>query len=291
MIIFPSKTMLNRLSVIVKSRRDDIHMSQVELAKGICTQTTISTLENRGCFKSWEIVPKIFEKLNLDIDVLENEYKYQYGDLNMKKVEKNLLIHNFFKAKNQLSQIKHENLDTKNLLARYECNLGFVDLFVNHNQDDAISNFTLAIDKHQTRDNQIVIGWSYLGIALVYRQLNLKKQTKYYLDLAIKELHICQKKKLNPIDFRQMIRFAITLLVIVDKVDESELCLNESKLVVKKLKQSHSFYCLSDFYKLNGECMLKIKQKEKAAEYFNQARQLQGLYSYSNFQKLDLLFN
>ncbi|CAJ1186801.1 hypothetical protein FS150101_NMOIFPPK_00946 [Fructilactobacillus sanfranciscensis] len=52
MIIFPSKSMLQKLSVIVKRRREDIHMSQTELAKGICTQATISTLENKGCFKS-----------------------------------------------------------------------------------------------------------------------------------------------------------------------------------------------------------------------------------------------
>lgn len=291
MIVFPSKTMLQRLSVIVKSRREDIHMSQVELAKGICTQTTISTLENKGCFKSWECVPKIFEKLNLDLDILETECNYRYGELNLKQVERNLLIHNFTKAQQRLSKIKHENLDTKNLLARYECCLGLIDLFVNQNQDDAISNFKLAINHHQTRDNQIVIGWAYLGIAIAYRQLKLTKQTKYYLNLAIKELHLCLRKKLKPAEFHQMIRFAITLLVLVAKVNEPELCLAESKLVVKKLKQCHSFYCLSDFYKLKGECLLKTKQTEKAAEYFNQAKKLQGLYSYSNFQKLNLLFS
>lgn len=291
MIIFPSKTMLQRLSVIVKSRREDIHMSQVELAKGICTQTTISTLENKGCFKSWDLVPKIFEKLNLDLDDLETECNYRYGEIILKQVERNLIMQNFGKAQKRLNKIKHENLDTKNLLARYECSSGFIDLFVNGNQDDAISNFTLAINQHQTRDNQIIIGWAYLGIAIAYRQLNLNKQTKYYLNLAIKELHLCLRRKFKPTEFRQMIRFAMTLLVIVAKTNDLELCLSESRVVVKKLKQSHSFYCLSDFYKLKGECFLKNNQKEKAAEYFSQAEKLQGLYSYSNFKKLNLLFN
>ncbi|MEN3240464.1 helix-turn-helix transcriptional regulator [Fructilactobacillus sanfranciscensis] len=291
MIIFPSKSMLQKLSVIVKHRREDIHMSQTELAKGICTQATISTLENKGCFKSWESVPQIFERLNLDINDLENEFNYQYGDHKLKQIEKNLLIHNFSKAQKRLNQIKYENLDTKNLLARYECNSGFVDLFVNHNQDDSISNFNLAINKHQTRDNQIVIGWSYLGIALAYHDLNLRKQTKCYLKLAIKELHICFQKKHKVDEFRQTIRFAITLLAIIDNIDEPEICLIESNLVVKKLKQSHSFYCLRDFYNIIGDCLIKINQKEKAAEYFNQAEQLQGLYSYSNLEKLSLFFN
>ena len=51
------------------------------------------------------------------------------------------------------------------------------------------------------------------------------------------------------------------------------------------------FISLRDFYNIIGDCLIKINQKEKAAEYFNQAEQLQGLYSYSNLEKLSLFFN
>ncbi|WP_429970680.1 helix-turn-helix transcriptional regulator [Fructilactobacillus sp. Tb1] len=291
MIIFPSKTMARKLGMIVKGRREDLHMSQVELAKGLCTQATISTLENKGCFKSWEIVPQIFEKLRLDLNDLENDCHYRYGEKKLIQIEKNLLTHNFTKAQNRLNKIKKENLDTTNLIARFKCSSGYIDLFVNNNQDAAISKFQSIIDKHQTRDNQLTIGWSYLGLALAYYQIELQQQTRYYLNFAIKSLHLCLNKKSEARDFYSAIRFGLSLVIMINKSADFDQALTEINLLITRLKQYRSFYCLHDLYELKGDCFANLNQKEKAAKYYDQANQIQGLYSYSNFQKLSQLIN
>ncbi|WP_269435648.1 helix-turn-helix transcriptional regulator [Carnobacterium maltaromaticum] len=49
------------MSIIVKKRRKELKMSQVELAKDICTQGTISNIEKYRGLPSTEIISALAE--------------------------------------------------------------------------------------------------------------------------------------------------------------------------------------------------------------------------------------
>lgn len=57
----------NKISMKIKSRRKQLNMSQAELADGICTQGTISNIENGNSFPSTVVLKDIALKLGIDL--------------------------------------------------------------------------------------------------------------------------------------------------------------------------------------------------------------------------------
>ena len=53
---------------IVKKRRKERHMTQKELAEGICKQATISNIENKNRVNSLSILVQLCVRLDLPID-------------------------------------------------------------------------------------------------------------------------------------------------------------------------------------------------------------------------------
>lgn len=285
MIYFPSQVMLKKLSTVVKKRREELHISQSELSKGICTQTTISTLENNSYFNKWEIIPEIIKRLNIDLDKFEEEYSYRYGETNLKKVEGSLLNHEFVDAKSLLTDIKRENIDSKELLSKYYCYQGILQLYTDTSLDEALSNFSTAIDEHLTHNNQWTISWSYLGMALSYKRLNMKKRTDYYLKLAIKELDKLFSKFESGNDLCHITRLSLIITIFAYSINDKQLAIIQSKKTILFLKKHFSFYCLKDFYYIQG-LALKNSDEDESLTFLTRAKQLEELYSYSSFQLL-----
>lgn len=286
MVIFPSSAMLKKIGLLVKERRQDLHMSQVELAKGICTQTTISTLENNGCFSKWELIPEIIKRLDIDVKEIENKSLYRYGERNLRQVELCLLTHKFSKALKLLSKIKKENLDSKDLLARFYCDLGFSQLFMDGSLDDVTTSFTTAIYKHTSKNNQMVISWSFLGMAIAYQRLRLQKRSLEYYKLAISKLNISLRNIHKKEDLWVNTQLALAVVVFGFEISEHPLVQKECDLVMNILRCNYSYYCLKDFYYVKG-ISLKAENKEEAAEkLFMQSNGLCCLRSSNNVQKL-----
>ena len=58
--------------------RKKLRLSQTELCRGICTQSTLSKFENNGQVPSFKILKQLCERMDIDVsDIMDNsEHKY-----------------------------------------------------------------------------------------------------------------------------------------------------------------------------------------------------------------------
>ncbi|USS91272.1 helix-turn-helix domain-containing protein [Fructilactobacillus carniphilus] len=287
MLIFPSPQLLTELSRLVRTKRQQIHLSQAELARGICTQTTISTLENATSFSKWEIVPLLLTRLRIDPQELEKHYcqRYCYGEQQLQELESLLFQFKFKQGAQQLAHIKVENLDSRVLLSRYYCYSVFLQLMLEKNLEAAMIAFDHSLDYQTTTTNQPFIhGLAHLGEAATYQQLKFNRRAQQALIKALEQLEQQLQTKVESL--LPLVRFgmAVTTLGLVLQLHaETQVA---CQLLINYLQQHYSYYCLADLYYLEASCFQALQQPATASHLMQRADQLVHLKNNSKLEQI-----
>ncbi|USS93734.1 helix-turn-helix domain-containing protein [Fructilactobacillus ixorae] len=286
MLVFPTDKLLVELSQLIRTRRQQLHLSQAELARGICTQTTISTLENGTHFSKWELVPKLLERLHIEPQELEHAMRSQAadGERQLQQIETALFQFDFHQATAQLNAIRRENLDTKAQLSRYYCYQGLLKVVVDSELDDAIVAFDLALSRNPPRQHSLTWGWVYLGEALTYQRMHLTKRAQRSLQKAFGELQALTQVVTLPLTTVVKFGLAVVTLGLLLRLDAETQA--GCQRLRHRLQAHYSYYCLADLYYLEGLSLQATGQAQAANRLLTRADQLVHLKNSSKFERL-----
>lgn len=177
------------LGHVIMERRKKLGYSQAELAKGICTQATISKMENKNIPPLVDILIKICMRLHLTPNQVLSEFTNpvddEIADL-FKQVNRNINAMNYKEAKRIFKKINIKKLKSERL-PLYHYDAGMIAFNYDNNTDDAQFEFNLVLQNHDDindDDNFLIEALSLNGLGLVYESKNDKNKAKYYFDKA-----------------------------------------------------------------------------------------------------------
>lgn len=170
------------LGKVISEKRKSLGLSQADLAKGICTQATISKMEQSNQPPLTDILAKLCLRLGLtpnDVlsDFTDPEYNQQ-RDL-FKSIDSLIDHYQFEKAEKEFTAISTTQLKD-NLLTRYHYVKGNIQMLVHNELDNAIFEFNLSIQLSKHQDTTYLLAMSGLGIAYSLKKDNDK--AAFYFD-------------------------------------------------------------------------------------------------------------
>lgn len=177
------------LGEFIKKSRCAKEMTQIELAAGICTQPTISNLENMSTIPTLRVLLSIADKLNLDIVELL-EYLPRSEDIcNTLQHAKNLLWQlNYAKVKWLLV----EKIDRKKLLGNemkeYHYYMGKAILKGEKNYTDAIHHFNLGLQKQMGTNPSTVDILIFNAMGTAYLMGHKLNKAEFYFEKVLDQL-------------------------------------------------------------------------------------------------------
>ena len=170
---------------IVRSVRKQKKMSQIILANGICTQGTISNIENKNVCDSIEILDAVCKRLNIELEsVLEDNDEKKLASL-LNQVEElcNKLDHK--KAYDLLkeSEISIREFKNKDLEIRWLYFMGITNLIGFNNTTDSLFYFYRANEFGTSNSIYAILSVNSLGI--FYEMEDELDKAKVYYEKSI----------------------------------------------------------------------------------------------------------
>lgn len=240
--------------------RAELGISQKELAKDICTQSTISRIEAGEVYPAIDTLLKIALKLQVPVEyfiemlfhknVLESE-------ILIKEIESNLKVHNYEKV---ISIINANKIDKDNI---------WLNLYLEYMLYTAQYSLKMISPKDcivRLKDilkfsNQTTIQFRFLhikinnSIANIYGELGEIQKCLYYYNKILKE-HI--HKNYNDYKIYETLITVIfnkckTLYDILDY----DAALETANLGIQKAKESSFFFLAGQFLYYKGQCLEK----------------------------------
>lgn len=170
---------------IVRSIRKQKKMSQIVLADGICTQGTISNIENRNVCDSIEILDAVCKRLNIELEsVLEDNDEKKLAAL-LDQVEELCNTLNYKKAYSLLkeTEISISEFKNKDLEIRWLYFMGITNLIGFNNTTDSLFYFYRANEIGTVNSIYAILSVNSLGI--FYEMENELDKAKVYFEKSI----------------------------------------------------------------------------------------------------------
>lgn len=165
---------------LVRDCRQNLGMSQTALAEGICTQATVSLIEQKNKMPKMPTLIALARRLNLDVeelivrDLSENEEQ-------IAKAEDALHQYQFGKALHTLNQIKVSKLTDVGLRQRYHYLLGGLYLFSSQNVQKAMEQFSAILAIANRREVTVPVTLAKLGLGVGFARMGQSEQTGIYM--------------------------------------------------------------------------------------------------------------
>ncbi|MGM0218422.1 helix-turn-helix domain-containing protein [Enterococcus sp. AZ126] len=173
---------------IIRTVRKQKKLSQVTLAAGICTQGTVSNIENKNICDSLEILDAICKRLNLSLEsVLDDNDEKKLTTL-LDQVEE---LCNTFKHKEahsllQSTSINASDIQNRELEVRWFYFMGITNLLGYNNTTDSLFHFYRADELGDSNSVYAILSVNSLGI--VYEMANELDKAQVYYEKSINML-------------------------------------------------------------------------------------------------------
>ncbi|EOL49319.1 helix-turn-helix domain-containing protein [Enterococcus caccae] len=170
---------------IIRTARKQKRLSQVTLAAGICTQGTVSNIENKNVCDSLEILDAICKRLNLSLEsVLDDNDEKKLTSL-LNHVEE---LCNTFRHKEAYSLLKETSINVadfqnKELEVRWFYFMGITNLLGYDNTTDGLFYFYRADELGDSNSVYAILSVNSLGI--VYEMANELDKAQIYYEKSI----------------------------------------------------------------------------------------------------------
>lgn len=273
------------LSIIVKKRRKELKMSQVELAKGICTQGTISNIEKHRGLPSTNIISELADRLGIQIDVFEVVKEEQQSIESLLKQASKLCAHGEnVKAYYQLREVMHlkntlEDADKK----KYCYYLGTCYYSVFSDSVEAEHIFSEAIDDLK-KANDIEDVLLFLGMGIVnFENGNKEEAFKWFENCLVALRKDSFSVKYNT---RELLKIYYHLAkyysLNLDYLKSIELC----DIGLYWANELDSTYYLGHLLYEKGYNLVKLDELSEGRLYYNMALAQSVVCRYDALQTL-----
>ncbi|GAD16002.1 helix-turn-helix domain-containing protein [Lentilactobacillus otakiensis DSM 19908 = JCM 15040] len=236
---------------LIRNARKNKGMSQVQLADGICTQATISSIENQNACTSVEILFAICKKLDVKItDVTKNT---RYGDKVFSYIEEDMRNHLYADANKHIDQIDCKKLNTRYLKGKYHCYRGFIELYINDDINEAIYNFNLQLTQYAAEEFTFYQAWSNLGIRLAYQKLGKLNRAEGFIDSSAKIL--AKVKKAGKHDMIVIVDLYVDIIAAYAELEKYDRALMLIHEILHELTQRDLIYKVDVLAELESKCL------------------------------------
>ena len=157
--------------------------SQKELAQGICTQATLSRLENNGQIPTIKILIQLCNRLELPLGELFPKVGTQTSQLRelLNQGEFYLITSEYESLRQLLEQLDLAEVTSAGLLLQYYYLVGFEMIFRQAPVTAVLCTFDKLLKEEHKRPQEIYQLLGYTGIGLVYlREGDLEKAEDYF---------------------------------------------------------------------------------------------------------------
>ncbi|MFC6274479.1 helix-turn-helix transcriptional regulator [Levilactobacillus tangyuanensis] len=177
------------IDIFIETRRR-LHLSQQQLAKGICTQATLSKFERRGQVPAIKILLQLCERLELTLNDL---FPLDQGDdptgtAALEQAEWRLLQGEFDQVKAQLAQVDHVERGTQTFQMRYFFIHGYVTALDGGSVTDALFDFSQILDRFDEGHHTLYALLAYAGTGIAYQQAGDNDRAGFYFQRVTEDL-------------------------------------------------------------------------------------------------------
>lgn len=171
-------------------RRKELGYSQSELAKGICTQATISKFENNGKMISTKILTQLCQRLGLslsDIFPSQSDKDSAVRD-ELQRAEFDLITTEYDEALDILSSLDIKSIDDKQIQMEYLFIRGYALALSNRSSEDAIFCFDQILNGYDESHTTVYSPLAYVGMGISYQQAGNFDKAEFYFSKMPKRL-------------------------------------------------------------------------------------------------------
>ncbi|WP_243673952.1 helix-turn-helix domain-containing protein [Lentilactobacillus kisonensis] len=171
-------------------RRKELGYSQSDLAKGICTQATISKFENNGKMISTKILSQLCQRLGISIseifpNPIDTDSEVQHR---LQTAEFDLITTEYDEAIAILQSINFETIINDTTKMTYLIIKGYGLALSNQGTDEAVFCFDQILNGYDEPHNTIYSQLAYVGLGIAYQQVKNLDKAQFYFAKMPKQL-------------------------------------------------------------------------------------------------------
>lgn len=260
------------INLFIKVRKNK-GLSQIELAKGICTQATLSRFENNGQVPSLKIVLELCKRLELPIRELFPKVEIQFSDEieKMNQAEFFLITSEYDQAQDLLDTIEINQIEEALLLLRYYYLKGFVMIFKGTPINEILFNFDKILLEKKTRDTEIYHLLAYTGIGMVHERDKDNKKAEFYFSKVLEKIYKYPIKETE--DTWRVLNIVYQSGEFYSNIDELEVGNALLEYAVEICSHNHvTYYLARAAYQLALNAIKENKDKDEILEQIYDAR-------------------
>ncbi|AZP96502.1 XRE family transcriptional regulator [Latilactobacillus curvatus] len=245
-------------------------MSQAELAKGICTQATISLIEKKEQVPSTKILLEICKRLEITLDSVIVQEDDQLHVL-LSRVQALLFTNEFKKARDLIQQIYTDQLVKADDYKRYYYFQGQIKLLLENKPDDALFFFNRAFNQYVVSQTDVYGILCIIGISKSYLMKGALERVRIYAEQAVEMLE--NSDPLAMADFQVELQIYNHLAGILFELKDYEGALKYAQLAIDEAIDKQSLYLLDALYFILGRAEYAL-HRENALQDLTVAKTL-----------------
>ena len=248
-------------------------LSQIQLAKGICTQATLSRFENKGQVPSLKIVLELCKKLNLSISELfpTVEIQYSHEIEKMNQAEFFLITSEYNQAQNLLAMIDTNLIEEPLILLRYFYLTGFIMIFKGTSISEILFNFDQILLENESSDSEIFRLLAYTGIGMVHEREGDNIKAEFYFSKVLEKIYKYPIKEIE--DTWRVLNIVYQSGEFYSNTDELEVGNALLEYAVEICSHNHvTYYLARAAFQLALNALKENKDKEVILEQIYDAR-------------------
>lgn len=264
----------------IKVNRLNKGLTQAELAEGVCTQASISNLENNTSTPSLMILLAIGKRLNMDFDDLL-DYANKHDNQNAHIFEQIRFLRSQFKDAEArdllLEKINPDHLKKAFELKSYYYYLGITSLIGYKKYSDAHYNFDLALSVNTGQQLDFLHILATNGIGLTYFMEGEQEKALTYFEKSLIQLDDFMNQSLSLLSFKEnleIMKLYYTTAKFYSEIGEYKKALNLCDLGIMLQKSHHVNYDLERLYYEKAFNLVKLGDLKKAGEFYRLAAAL-----------------
>lgn len=245
-------------------------MSQAELAKGICTQATISLIEKKEQVPSTKILLEICKRLEITLDSVIVQENDQLHVL-LSRVQALLFTNEFRKARDLIQQIYTDQLVKADDYKRYYYFQGQIKLLLENKPDDALFFFNRAFNQYVVSQTDVYGILCIIGISKSYLMKGALERVRIYAEQAVEMLE--NSDPLAMADFQVELQIYNHLAGILFELKDYEGAIKYAQLAIDEAIDKQSLYLLDALYFILGRAEYAL-HRENALQDLTVAKTL-----------------
>lgn len=264
----------------IKKARLEQGLKQTELASGICTQATISNLENNTSIPTLVILFQIGTRLNLELSEL-SEYAIEQISPTVVVFKQVQALRSQFKLKEACDllkdQLKFEDLKTNQEKKQYYYYLGITSLLGYNEISDAQYNFQLGLNLETDKQREFLDILLTNGIGLAYFMNSEEDKALTYFEKSMVELDQFVNQTNSLRESIEIMKLYYTSAKFYSAIKQYAKALNLCDLGIALQKREHANYDLDRLYYEKAFNLVHLGELQGAKDYYYYAGALSKL--------------